>query len=117
LTLSAVIALRAGWATVRTLRERRAERRRQRMLVTFAARAATDRAAVVVDHAHPAAYCLSGRRPIVVVTRGALNLLTAPSWTRYSPMNMHTSRPDTIADSPQPPLPVRRCPNFRCCVG
>jgi len=77
LTLSAVVVLRAGWAMVRALRERRTERCRQEQIVTLAARPAADLAAVVVEYPRPAAYCLSGRRPIVVITNAAVNLLTA----------------------------------------
>lgn len=77
LTLSTVIVLRAGWATTRALREQHAERRRQRLLVALAAPPADDGAAVVVDCPQPAAYCVAGRRAIVVITRGAVSLLTA----------------------------------------
>ena len=80
LTLSAVIVCRVAWAAGQALHDRRAEHRRQHLLVALtvphAVPHAVDRAAVVIDHPSPAAYCLPGRRPTVVVTRGAVDLLT-----------------------------------------
>lgn len=80
LTLSAVIVCRVAWAAGQALHDRRAEHRRQHLLIALtvphAAPPAVDRAAVVVDHPRPAAYCLSGRQPTVVVTSGAVDLLT-----------------------------------------
>jgi Zn-dependent protease with chaperone function len=76
LTLSGVTTLRIGWATVQAVRERRGERRRQRLLARLAGHPVSGRPATVVDHPHPAAYCLAGRPPIVVVTSAAVDLLS-----------------------------------------
>ncbi len=76
LTLSAVIAIRTGWACVALVRVRRVERRRQRLLIALSGQELATRDAVVLDQSEPAAYCLPGRRNAVILTRGALDVLT-----------------------------------------
>ena len=77
-TLSTTIAARIAWATLKVTRVRRTEGRRQRTLIALSGRAAADLDAVILDHPHPAAYCLSGADRTVILTRGALELLTRP---------------------------------------
>jgi Zn-dependent protease with chaperone function len=76
LTLSAAIATRTGWALATVVRGRRAERRRQRTLIALCGRRTPSRGAVILDQPQPAAYCVAGRTNAVVVTSGALDLLT-----------------------------------------
>ena len=57
------------------LRAARRARLRQLRAISLVARPCPGRAALVLDHAVPAAYCLPGRRPVVVVTSGALHRL------------------------------------------
>jgi Peptidase family M48 len=78
LTLSAAIVVRIAWASLQVSRARRTERRRQRTLIALCGRTATDLGAVVLDQAEPAAYCLAGADRTVVLTRGALELLSRP---------------------------------------
>jgi Zn-dependent protease with chaperone function len=69
---------RIAWAAGRVGHRRRAQRRRHRLLVRLAGGRRPDVSAVVLDCPDPAAYSVAGRRPAVVVTRGALDLLTEP---------------------------------------
>ena len=78
LMLSGAIAARVGWACIRVVRARRAERRRQRSLVALCGRPTSTLDAVILDQPQPAAYCLAGREKTVVLTSGALTLLTRP---------------------------------------
>ncbi len=78
LTLSGAIALRVSWACIRLVRVRRAERRRQRTLIALCGRPTVELEAVVLDHPRPAAYCLPGRDDTVILTSGAIELLTRP---------------------------------------
>ncbi|HEU5265210.1 MAG TPA: M56 family metallopeptidase [Jatrophihabitans sp.] len=78
LTLSATIAIRAAWALVRGVRVRRRERFRQRTLIKMCGEQPSAAHPVILDQPQPAAYCLGGRDRTVVVTRGAVDLLTAP---------------------------------------
>ncbi|AUG80680.1 hypothetical protein CFP65_6008 [Kitasatospora sp. MMS16-BH015] len=61
-----------GWVTL----EARRRRGRHAELLELVGRPAPELRAVVLDHETPAAYCLPGRRPRVVLTSGALNALT-----------------------------------------
>jgi len=78
LTLSGVIALRVIWALIRVVIARRAERRRQRILVALCGRQASKRDAVILDQPQPAVYCLPGREKTVILTSGTIELLTRP---------------------------------------
>ena len=69
---------RLAWAIGRVDHRRRTERRRHRLLVRLAGGRRPDVPAVVLDCPGPAAYSVAGRRPEVVVTSGAVDLLTGP---------------------------------------
>jgi Zn-dependent protease with chaperone function len=72
----AVAAWPAVWIAAVMLRAARARRRHAATLAMVARRLpALD--ALVLEHATPAAYCLPGLRPRVVVTRGAVQTLSA----------------------------------------
>ncbi|MGW4206264.1 M56 family metallopeptidase, partial [Streptomyces sp. NPDC004726] len=70
-----VVLLPVGWLA-RTAWQARAERRRHVELLTMIGTEASEYGATVVDHEAPAVYCLPGRARRIVVTRGALELLT-----------------------------------------
>jgi Zn-dependent protease with chaperone function len=76
--LSLAMLARLLWAVGRVARRRHAERRRHRLLVRLAGAHRADLPAVVLDCPGPAAYSVGGRRPAVVVTSGAVDLLTGP---------------------------------------
>jgi Zn-dependent protease with chaperone function len=76
--LSIATAARIAWAVGRVAHRRHAEGRRHRLLVRFAGRLRPDVPAVVLDCPGAAAYSVAGRHPTVVVTSGALDLLTPP---------------------------------------
>lgn len=78
LILTGGIVLRVAWACSRVIAGRRAERRRQRLLVALCGRHTAELGAVVVEQAQPAAYCLAGRRRTVILTSGTIELLTRP---------------------------------------
>jgi Zn-dependent protease with chaperone function len=78
LTLSLAIAGRVAWACLLVVRERRAERRRQRLLVGRCGRSESELGVVVLDHVQPAAYCLPGRAQTVVLTSATIDLLSPP---------------------------------------
>jgi predicted transcriptional regulator/Zn-dependent protease with chaperone function len=69
---------RMAWAIGRVGHRRRTERRRHRLLIRLAGGRRPDVPAVVLDCPGPAAYSVAGRRPEVVVTSGAVDLLTGP---------------------------------------
>ncbi|MFJ7244336.1 M56 family metallopeptidase [Kitasatospora sp. NPDC098652] len=64
-----------GWFAVLLTRSLR-RRRRHIGLLDLVARRAPELDALVLDHDVPAAYCLPGRKHRVVLTRGALDILT-----------------------------------------
>ena len=76
--LSVATLARVAWAVGRVGHRRRTERRRHRLLVRLAGGHRPDVPAVVLDCPGPAAYSVAGRRPQVVVTSGAIDLLTGP---------------------------------------
>ena len=76
--LSVATLGRMAWAIGRVGHRRRTERRRHRLLVRLAGGRRPDVPAVVLDCPGPAAYSVAGRRPEVVVTSGAVDLLTGP---------------------------------------
>lgn len=78
LTMSGAIALRVAWALLAVSRARRAEGRRQRIVLALCGRRASELDVTVLDHPQPAAYCLPGRARTVVLTTGTLTLLTRP---------------------------------------
>lgn len=79
--LTAATLLRVGWSVRRVLRERRTEGRRQRQLVAFVGQRVSGVPATVVHHPVPSAYCLAGGGGTVVITSGAVDLLTAEQVT------------------------------------
>ena len=76
--LSVATLGRIAWAIGRVGHRRRTERRRHRLLVRLAGGRRPDVPAVVLDCPGPAAYSVAGRRPEVVITSGAVELLTGP---------------------------------------
>jgi Zn-dependent protease with chaperone function len=76
--LSVATLGRVAWAMGRVAHRRHGERRRHRLLVRLAGGHRPDVPAVVLDCPGPAAYSVGGRRPQVVVTSGALDLLSPP---------------------------------------
>jgi hypothetical protein len=76
--LSVATLARVAWAMGRVAHRRHGERRRHRLLVRLAGGHRPDVPAVVLDCPGPAAYSVGGRRPQVVVTSGALDLLSPP---------------------------------------
>jgi Zn-dependent protease with chaperone function len=76
--LSVATLGRMAWAVGRVGHRRRTERRRHRLLVRLAGGHRPDVPAVVLDCPGPAAYSVAGRQPEVVVTSGAVDLLTGP---------------------------------------
>jgi Zn-dependent protease with chaperone function len=76
--LSLATAVRLVWAVGRVARRRRTQRRRHRLLVRLAGARRPDVPAVVLDCPGPAAWSIGGRRPAVVVTSGAVDLLSGP---------------------------------------
>jgi Zn-dependent protease with chaperone function len=76
--LSAATLGRIVWAAGRIAHRRRTVWRSHRLLVRLSGQRRPGLPAVVVDCPGPAAYSVAGRRPAVVVTSGAIELLTAP---------------------------------------
>jgi Zn-dependent protease with chaperone function len=74
--LTVATVARLTWAVGRIARRRRTEQRRHRLLVRLAGGHRPDVPAVVIDHPGAGAYCVAGRNPTVVVTSGAIDLLT-----------------------------------------
>ncbi|MEW1549499.1 M56 family metallopeptidase [Streptomyces tsukubensis] len=70
-----IVLLPLGWLAV-TARQARQERQRHAGLLAVIGAEAAEYGATVVEHDAPAVYCLPGRAHRVVVTRGALDLLT-----------------------------------------
>ncbi|MFK4268659.1 M56 family metallopeptidase [Streptomyces milbemycinicus] len=71
----AIVLLPLGWLALCVWRARRARQRHLDMLA-LVGEPAPGYDATVVDHGAPAVYCLPGRRRRVVVTRGALDVLS-----------------------------------------
>lgn len=76
--LSAAMVGRIAWAIGCVAHRRRLAWRRHGLLMRLAGEHRPGVAAVVLDHPGPAAYSVGGRRPAVVVTSGAIDLLTGP---------------------------------------
>lgn len=77
--LSTGLATRMVFVAGRLSLDRRTERRRHRLLIRLAGRRLAEASGpiVVLDAPGAAAYSLAGRRPTVVVTSGAMEILTA----------------------------------------
>lgn len=73
----AIIVLLPAAQLVRAVWCRRRTQRRHLDMLTVVGRSAPQYGATIVDHDTPAAYCLPGRPRRVVVTRGALEVLSA----------------------------------------
>ncbi|MGW3565507.1 M56 family metallopeptidase [Streptomyces sp. NPDC000941] len=71
-----VVLLPIGWFLRTAWRARRVQRRHLDML-TLVGRPAPEYGATIVDHDTPSVYCLPGRSRRIVVTRGALDVLSA----------------------------------------
>jgi Zn-dependent protease with chaperone function len=76
--LSMATAARIAWAVGLVTHRRRTEGRRHRLLVRLAGQRRPNLQALVLDCPGAAAYSVAGRHPAVVVTSGALDLLTEP---------------------------------------
>jgi Zn-dependent protease with chaperone function len=76
--LSAATLGRIAWACGRVALRRRLAWRRHRLLVRLSGERRPGVEAVVLDHPGPVAYSVAGRRPAVVVSSGAIELLTRP---------------------------------------
>ncbi|WP_434594123.1 M56 family metallopeptidase [Streptomyces sp. A5-4] len=72
---AAIVLLPVGWLVRTAWRTRRA-RRRHLDLLTLVGTPAPEYGATVVEHGVPAVYCLPGRSCRIVVTRGALDVLS-----------------------------------------
>ncbi|MDX3458653.1 M56 family metallopeptidase [Streptomyces sp. ME02-8801-2C] len=70
-----IVLMPVGWLVRCAWRDRRV-RRRQLDTLALVGQPAPQYGATVVDHGIPAVYCLPGRRSRVVVTRGALEVLS-----------------------------------------
>jgi len=70
-----IVLLPLGWLVRCTWRARRARHHHLAML-TLVGKPAPEYGATVVDHGVPAVYCLPGRRRRIVITRGALDVLS-----------------------------------------
>lgn len=70
-----IVLMPVGWLVRCAWRDRRV-RRRQLDTLALVGQPAPQYGATVVDHGTPAVYCLPGRRSRVVVTRGALEVLS-----------------------------------------
>lgn len=75
--LSLGLTARIVCVTASLMRAGQTERRRHRLLIRLAGRRLPDENAVVLDTPATAAYCIAGRRPMVIVTSGALGVLSA----------------------------------------
>jgi Zn-dependent protease with chaperone function len=78
LALASLAALAAAWRyghRVQRARRRTAEHATAARIVGRALPGAGPAGAVVLDDARPAAYCVAGRPPVIVVTRGTLDVL------------------------------------------
>jgi Zn-dependent protease with chaperone function len=76
--LSVATAARIAWAAGWIARRRRRQGRRHRLLVRLAGHRRPDLPALVLDCPGAVAYSVAGRHPTVVVTSGAIDLLTEP---------------------------------------
>ncbi|MEU7829943.1 M48 family metalloprotease [Nonomuraea sp. NPDC049129] len=75
LSIAGGIAIRVGWASLTVLWTGRRCRIRHRKAVRLIGRERQELGALVVQHDEPAAYCVPGRRAVIVITSGALAAL------------------------------------------
>ena len=75
LVLTAALASRTVLTAASHLRVTRRQALRHARTARLVGRPEPDLGAVLVDHAQPAAYCVAGRHPTVVLTTGALDVL------------------------------------------
>ena len=81
LVLATVVTGRVAFCVSRTLRRARRRRSAHAAGLALVAHRNDDLDALVVTHDGPAAYCLAGPRPAIVVTTGALKVLHADQLT------------------------------------
>jgi Zn-dependent protease with chaperone function len=77
LTLAGAVAARTALATITHLRAVRRHALRHAEAALLVGHREPTLGAVLVDHAQPAAYCVAGPRPTVIVTTGALQALNS----------------------------------------
>jgi hypothetical protein len=75
LTLAGAVAARTGLTAMSHLRAAGRQARRHALAARLVGRAEPAMGAVLVEHSQPAAYCVAGRHPTVVLTTGALQAL------------------------------------------
>jgi bla regulator protein blaR1 len=81
LALAGVVVVRAVLTSAARLRAARREALRHAQTARLVGREMPGLKATVVEHPSPAAYCLGGRQPTVVLTTGALRLLNPAQLT------------------------------------
>jgi hypothetical protein len=77
LTLAGAVAARTAFTAVTHLRAAGRKALRHAQTARLVGRPAPDLGAVLVEHAQPAAYCVAGRQPTVILTTGAVQALDA----------------------------------------
>jgi Zn-dependent protease with chaperone function len=75
LVLAGVVAVRTALTAASHLRVTRHQAQRHAHTARLIGRPEPDLGAVLVEHSQPAAYCVAGRHPTVIVTTGALQAL------------------------------------------
>jgi hypothetical protein len=75
LILAGAVAVRTALTAASHLRVTRRQAQRHAHTARLVGRPEPDLGAVLVEHSHPAAYCVAGRHPTVIVTTGALQAL------------------------------------------
>jgi Zn-dependent protease with chaperone function len=75
LVLAGAVAVRTGLTAASHLRVTRRQAQRHAHTARLVGRPEPDLGAVLVEHSQPAAYCVAGRHPTVIVTTGALQAL------------------------------------------
>jgi Zn-dependent protease with chaperone function len=78
LGLAGIVVVRTAATGMARLRAARLHALRHAQAVRLVGRQLPDLGATVVEHPRPAAYCLAGRLPTVVLTTGALRMLDPP---------------------------------------
>jgi hypothetical protein len=75
LVLAGAVAVRTALTAASHLRVTRRQAQRHARTARLVGRPEPDLGAVLVEHSQPAAYCVAGRHPTVIVTTGALQAL------------------------------------------
>jgi hypothetical protein len=75
LILAGAVAVRTALTAASHLRVTRRQAQRHARTARLVGRPEPDLGAVLVEHSQPAAYCVAGRHPTVIVTTGALQAL------------------------------------------